>query len=133
MLFDWGYSMKRKYIKIILFVVLLIGYTFVRADGFDDPVIPSGEISSCSEILGPNLTAIVKVSITILQIVGAIIAIVKGMMVLIPPILAKDADALKKSSKTLVNMAIILIIIFLFRPILKFIGNLLDFDTSCIL
>ena len=78
--------MKRKYLKIILFIVLLIATTLVRADGFDDPVIPSGDISTCGEILGPNLTAIVKASITILQIAGAIIAIVKGMMILIPPI-----------------------------------------------
>ena len=124
--------MKRKYLKIILFIVLLIGTTLVRADGFDDPVLPSGDISTCGEILGPNLTAIVKASITILQIAGAIIAIVKGMMILIPPILAKDADALKKASKKLVNMAIILVIIFIFRPILRFIGSLLDFDISCI-
>ena len=124
--------MKRKYLKIILFIVLLIGTTLVRADGFDDPVIPSGDISTCGEILGPNLTAIVKASITILQIAGAIIAIVKGMMILIPPILAKDADALKKASKKLVNMAIILVIIFIFRPILRFIGSILDFDNICI-
>ena len=89
-------------------------------------------MTGCTRILGPNLTAIVKASITILQIVGAIIAIVKGMMTLIPPILAKDADALKKASKTLTTMAIILVVIFLFKPILTFIGNILDFDTSCI-
>ena len=90
--------MKRKYLKIILFIVLLIGTTLVRADGFDDPVIPSGDISTCGEILGPNLTAIVKASITILQIAGAIIAIVK----------------------------------FIFKPLLRFIGSLLEFDISCI-
>lgn len=94
--------------------------------------IPEGDISSCADLLGPNLTAIVRVSITILQIVGAIIAIVKGMMALIPPILAKDADALKKASNILVKMAIILVVIFLLRPLLRFIGSLLDFDISCI-
>ena len=54
------------------------------------------------------------------------------MMVLIPPILAKDADALKKASKTLTHMAIILVVIFLFKPLLRFIGSILDFDVSCI-
>ncbi len=92
-----------------------------------------GELSECDKILGSDLTAVVKASITILQIVGAIIAVVKGMMVLIPPVLAKDADALKKASKTLVTMAIILVVIFLFRPLLRFLGSILDFDTSCIL
>ncbi len=98
------------------------------------PEIPTEDPSknTCEQILGENLTAILKVAITIMQIVGAIIAIVKGMMTLIPPILAKDADALKKASKTLVTMAIILVIIFLFRPLLRFLGNLLDFDISCI-
>ena len=98
-----------------------------------NPTIPEGNIDSCDELLGKNLSAIVKVAITILQIVAAIIAIVKGMMVLIPPILAKDADALKKAGSTLAKMAIILVIIFLFKPLLSFLGNLLDFDTSCIL
>ena len=108
-------------------------YTPGTAAEIKDPEIPEGNISSCSELLGSNLTAIVKVSITILQIAGAIIAIIKGMMILIPPILAKDADALKKVSKKLIAMAIILVVIFLFRPLLQFIGNILDFDTSCII
>jgi len=95
--------------------------------------IPSGNLSGCDQILGKNLTALVKTSITILQIIAAVIAIIKGMMVLIPPILAKDADALKKASKTLTTMAIILVIIFLFKPLLRFIGGILDFDVSCII
>lgn len=95
--------------------------------------IPIGELTGCSQILGKNLTALVKASITILQIIAAIIAILKGMMTLIPPIIAHDADALKKASKTLITMAIILVIIFLFKPLLRFIGSIVDFDTSCIL
>ena len=105
------------------------------ADDADDGdiEIPDGNISTCVELVGSNLAAIIKVSITILQIVAAIIAVVKGMMVLIPPIIAKDADALKKAGGTLTKMAIILVIIFLFKPLLKFIGNVLDFDVSCLL
>ncbi len=124
--------MKKKYFKVIIFVLLLFLFCTIRAEGIEVPTIPSGELSSCEEILGHDLAAIVKAGITIIQIVGAIIAIVKGMMVLIPPVLAKDADALKKASKTLVSLAIILIVIFLFRSILMFLGNILDFDTSCI-
>ena len=108
--------------------------SYTKAAAAPDVKLPDADpsMTGCTRILGPNLTAIVKASITILQIVGAIIAIVKGMMTLIPPILAKDADALKKASKTLTTMAIILVVIFLFKPILTFIGNILDFDTSCI-
>ena len=94
--------------------------------------IPSGDLGTCRELLGQNLTAIVKMSITILQIVGAIIAVVKGMMSLIPSIIAKDADALKKASSTLQKMAIILVIIFLFKPLLNFLGTILGFDISCL-
>ncbi len=126
--------MKFNYKKLIVFIVLLCCFTVVHADNLiADPTLPSGNLTECSEILGANLSAIIKVAITVIQIVAAIIAIVKGMMVLIPPILAKDADALKKAGSTLVKMAIILVIIFLFRPLLAFLGDLLDFDTSCIL
>ena len=96
------------------------------------PGVDNGN-TECSKILGNNLTAIVKASITIIEVVASIIAIVKGMMTLIPPIISKDADALKKATKTLTTMAIILVIIFLFKPLLRFIGNILEFDTSCIL
>ena len=77
----------------------------------DMPEVPGP--TTCSNLLGPNLVKVVKAAIRIIQIVGAIIAIVKGMMILIPPILSKDSDALKKASSTLVTMAIILVIIFL--------------------
>ena len=102
----------------------------------DVPTIPGSNDNSkkeCSKVLGKNFTQIVKTSIVIIQVVAAIIAIVKGMMVLIPPILSKDSDALKKAFKTLTTMAIILVIIFLFKPLLRFIGNILDFDLSCII
>ena len=95
-------------------------------------VLPSGNISACKDLLGPNLAAVVKTSFLILQIVGAIIAIVKGMMTLIPPILAKDAEALKKAGNVLTKMAIVLVIIFLLRPLLQFLGSILGFDVSCI-
>ena len=98
----------------------------------DVPTLPSGNLSSCTDLLGKNLSAIVKATFTILQIVGAIIAIVKGMMILIPPILAKDAEALKKAGSTLTKLAIVLVIIFLFKPLLKFLGSILDFDVSCL-
>lgn len=121
--------MKKEYKFIFLIMMFFIGLSVIKADA---PSIPEGTLSNCNEILGANLTAIVKASITILEILGAIIAIVKGMMTLIPPIIAKDADALQKASKTLVNMAIILVVIFIFKPLLRFIGSLLEFDISCI-
>jgi hypothetical protein len=82
--------------------------------------------------LGKNLTKIVHAFITVIQIIAAIIAIVKGMITLIPPIVAKDADALKKATKVLMDLAIVLIIVLLFRPIIRLMGNILEFDISCI-
>ena len=87
---------------------------------------------TCEEILGPVLTKIIYSAITILQIVAAIIAIVRGMLILIPPIVSKDADALKKASKTLVILGIILMAAIAFRPIIRLFGSLLGYDISCI-
>ena len=88
---------------------------------------------TCKEILGNNLTNVVKAGIRAVQVIGAIIAIVKGMMVLLPAIIAKDADGLKKASKTLITMAIILAVIFLLPGLLRFIGKVAGFDISCLL
>ena len=90
------------------------------------------EPMSCTELLGPNLTAVVHTGIKAMQIIGAILAIVYGMMSLIPAIMAKDADGLKKAEKKLVLMAIILLCIFLLPYLARFIGNIFDFDISCI-
>ncbi len=123
--------MKKK--KIIFFILFLLLISLNVVSALEDVNVPSGNLTSCEEILGSNLTIVVKMGITVIQIAGAIIAVVKGMMTLIPPIIAKDADALKKASKTLITMAIVLVVIFLFKPLLRFLGNLLDFDTSCII
>ena len=87
---------------------------------------------TCAQILGPNLTKLVHAGITAIQIIGAILAIVKGMITLIPAIMAKDADALKKAQKTLVLMAIVLLCIFLLRYLIRWIGNILGYDISCL-
>jgi hypothetical protein len=91
-----------------------------------------GDVKDCKDILGTNLTKIVRAFITIIQIAAAIIAIVKGMMILIPPIIAKDADALKKASSTLIILGIVLIIVLLFRPLVLFLGKILELDISCL-
>ena len=87
---------------------------------------------TCTEILGPNLTKIVHAGIKAIQIIGAIAAIVKGMITLIPAVMAKDAEGLKKAQKTLVTMAIILLCIFLLPYLVRWIGNILGYDISCL-
>ena len=87
---------------------------------------------TCTEILGPNLTKIVHAGVKAIQIIGAIAAIVKGMITLIPAVMAKDAEGLKKAQKTLVTMAIILLCIFLLPYLVRWIGNILGYDISCL-
>jgi len=87
---------------------------------------------SCREIVGTNVYRLINVAITIFQIVCVIYALVKGMILLIPPIISKDNDALAESSRQLILLALILLAALLFRPIASFIGKLTDFDVSCI-
>ena len=95
-------------------------------DNFGDPE------TSCSEVLGETLTALVKEAIKWVRIAGAIIAIVNGMLKLIPAIMSKDAEALNKAIKTCITMAIILVFCVLFNWLLNFIGTLFKWDVSCI-
>ena len=96
------------------------------------PNLGFGAARNCSEILGPNLTTVVKVGISAIQIVGAVLAIVYGMIALIPAVMSKDTDGLKQAEKKLVIMAIILLCIFLLRYFIKFIGTIFGFDLTCI-
>ena len=91
----------------------------------DKGVTISNEKMTCAEILGTNLTRLVKAAITIFQIGAAIFAIVKGMTILIPPITAKDAGALRKAGSKLVILFIVLAVAIPF-------GHLLEWDVSCV-
>lgn len=91
----------------------------------------ASKVNSCYDLLGPNLTNVVKAGIKIIQIVGALIAIVNGMFMLIPAVMSKNADELVKVSKKLVIMAIILAVIFIIPAVLRIIGHLFNYDLSC--
>lgn len=120
--------MKKNVRFLFIFVFLIFGCS-VKAN----PNIEiSNEIYSCYEILGSNLTKVVHAFINILQISAVIISIVYGMIILVPPVLAKDSDEVKKATSKLIKIGVILLIILLFRPIIRFIGNVLEFDLSCI-
>lgn len=103
----------------------------------DTPGAPTIDITGghmdCSQLAGKNIVSLIKLGITTLRIAGAIIAIVVGMMNFIPAITSKDADGLKKASRKSVYMLIILVLIFLLPTIIRVIGNLFDFDTTCFL
>ena len=104
--------------------------------GTGDYAIPTYEIKentyNCKEFIGENLYKLVHLIISALRIIGAIIAIVNGMISLIPALISKDADALKKAQTKCVTMAIVLVLIILLPTLLTFIGNLFGYDLSCI-
>ena len=124
----------RKHVgKIIVLIVLLFAcISVVNAYGEVPHFEPSNETLSCAELLGPNLVKIVHAFIKIIQLASIIIAIVYGMIMVIPAVMAHDADALNKISKKLITMAIVLLIILILPPLLRVFGNMLDYDISCI-
>ncbi len=88
---------------------------------------------TCKQILGDTLSQVVKGGITVIQIAAAIIAIIKGMTLLIPPIVNKDADKLKEATGKLVVLGILLVVIIIFRPIVRLLGTIFGFDVTCII
>lgn len=98
--------------------------------GFTGPGISDKDLN-CEEMLGKNLTKILKFAIEVLSIAGAIIAIVNAMISLIPALIAKDGEALKKAQKKCVTMAIVLVLILLLPTLIVFIGRLFGYDLSC--
>lgn len=88
--------------------------------------------TTCAELLGANLTKIVDAILVIIRIAGAVLAVVFGMLALVPAVVSKDQDALKKAGKKCVNMGIVLVLILLLPSLLVLIGNLFGYDLSCI-
>ena len=78
-----------------------------------------------------NLIFLAAAIVLTIAVAIAIVAIVNGMITLIPAIMAKDADGLKKAEKKLMLMAIIVVCIFLLPYLVRLIGTWFEFDTSC--
>lgn len=86
----------------------------------------------CSDILNENLSKLVKICITILRIAGAVIAVVNGMIALIPAVVSKNPDALKKAGHKCMLMGFILLAIGVFPTLLRVIAKIFGYDVSCI-
>ena len=87
---------------------------------------------TCEAIVGKNIAKLIKLALNVLRIAGAIIAIVNGMMKLIPAVVSKDPEALKKAGNSCAKMAVILLVIGVFATILRVIGKIFGDDLSCI-
>lgn len=98
--------------------------------GFTGPGIDPKDLT-CEEMLGKNLTKILKFTLEVLSIVGAIIAIVNSMISLIPALIAKDAEALKKAQSKCITMAIVLVLILLLPTLITFMGKIFGYDLTC--
>ena len=99
-------------------------------NGFTGPGIDPKDLT-CEEMLGKNLTKILKFALEVLSMAGAIIAIVNSMISLIPALIAKDAEALKKAQSKCITMAIVLVLILLLPTLLTFMGNIFGYDLTC--
>lgn len=99
-------------------------------NGFTGPGIDPKDLT-CEEMLGKNLTKILKIALEVLSIAGAIIAIVNSMISLIPALIAKDAEALKKAQSKCITMAIVLVLILLLPTLITFMGKIFGYDLTC--
>lgn len=137
--------------KIFLIILMVLGiFLFVEnvnaselnldlinilADG--GPDAPNLDLDSggttCSELLGEGLVALVNLFITGVRIIAVIIAVVVAMANFLPAISGDNPDsALKAAFKKTTKLFVVLVIVVSFPDILKLIGSLFDFDLSCI-
>lgn len=133
--------------KKVITLIFIVFITFIGIMKIDAKVIDSVNIleyggglasqgfgttgQTCEELLRPNLVKLIKLGINTLRIVGAILALVKGMTLLIPPIMNGDAKALQKAGKQCTNLGIVLLLIGVFPTIISFIGTIFGYDLSC--
>lgn len=108
-----------------------------KSDG-DSPNVPDGwdistEDMTCEELLGSNLTKIVNVGVTAIRVIGALATIIFGIVAYIPAVSGDNPELLKKANSKAIKMGIILIIILLLPSLVKIIGNIFDFDLTCLM
>lgn len=92
-----------------------------------------GGSMTCEQLLGPGLTKILNFVIDAVRIIGVIGTIVIAMIKLIPAVSKGDQSELNKAGKACIWSAVVLIIIVMLPTLIKVIGKLFGFDTSCIL
>ena len=119
---------KILFVFICFFVIYKVNATEINSTSLDI----ASDSMTCAEILGPNLAKMVKLFITIVRIAGAIIAIINGMLSFIPAVVSDDASALKKATKKMIMMLIILAVIGLLPTFIRVIGRIAGFDVTCV-
>lgn len=135
----------KKYVFLI--ILLFFGILNVEAKTIDikveDTMYVASNISlpefgfgeagmTCSEIVGVNLSKILKLFINAIQIGGAIIALVNGILIIMPVIINKDSGALNKAISKCIKMGIVLLVIGVFPTLVSVVGKLFGYDLTCI-
>lgn len=118
---------------LVIAIIFTFGIITVYADTPDNTLEISTQSMNCKELLGNNLTLVLNAAIKLIRIVGAALATLLASVTLFKAIGSDNKDALKKAGNTCVKMGIVLIVIGLFPTLIRFIGNLFEFDISCIL
>ncbi len=129
--------------KKVLYCLLLISFLFINITslsaesdtGIETPENwkISEEDMTCEELLGSNLTKIVHLCVTVVKVIGAIGAILYGIIMFLPVIMVDDPKELNKALSKAVKMLIVLILILLLPSLIKIIGNIFDFDLTCLI
>lgn len=91
------------------------------------------EDMTCEELLGSNLTKVVNVGVTAVRVIGALAMIIFGITAYIPAVSGDDPEMLKKANSKAIKMGIVLIVILLLPSLVKVIGNIFDFDLTCLI
>lgn len=139
--------MKKKYIIIFLIIIS----AFISIETLDALEIKTSNLinvsttagdlpapgfgdtgDTCKDLIGDNLGKVIKLGISILRIVGAIIAIVNGMMTMVSAVTSKDPGMIKKAGEKCMKMGVVLLVIGVFPTIIRVIGRLFGYDLSCI-
>ena len=108
-----------KFIYIILIVFLSINVVY--ADTIE-----------CTALLGESLLNTIRQLINIVRIATIIIVIFNVMFALIPALVSKDIDSLKKSVSKILIMIIVLILIYIFPNIVNLIAGIFGYNFSCL-
>jgi hypothetical protein len=130
--------MKKVLYCLLLISLLFINITSLSAESDTGIETPeswkiSEEDMTCEEILGSNLTKIVHLGVTAVKVVGAIAAILYGIIMFLPVIMDDDPKELNKALSKAIKMLIVLILILLLPTFIKIIGNIFDFDLTCLM
>lgn len=91
--------------------------------------------ATCDTLLGSGTTELLKKALTIIQIVGVLLAIVLGMMDFVNALMSGDADSSKKASKNFIVRISMAAVLLLVPMLLKFILTTFGHtgDSFCIL